>query len=408
MSLVFYDLFLLLWLLLLLLPAREHFSSTPSSNSTRLASWSRLCQAGRSLLLRSVSDSTRKSYSSGVRLWKSFCLQYLIDPCLPRVVGHDIKQSTSFDIGVAVNFVSYLFYVRRMLPRSIRVVLSGLRFWLKYIGKDCSFLSDPILSSVCQGMFAISYTSRPSADTRTLPITVDFIMFAIKNVFNLSLPFDKCLATTFILAFTCLFRKSEYVGKYALRAHDVVFEILLRDTVRFIPSSDPSLRDMVLSMVQGVIITNRFAKSDKCGSGFRFHFHKNDSFSRISFDITSSLFQWAQLAHLQSDNSFLSFRGLWSLSYSSVQKAVKLVAQRLSLNPFRFSSHSFRVGGASVLAAAGVPDYIIMKMGRWRSLAFLDYIRESGTFFSVALSSLSNPTLFTLDHLRRINSGYSF
>ena len=39
------------------------------------------------------------------------------------------------------------------------------------------------------------------------------------------------------------------------------------------------------------------------------------------------------------------------------------------------NTHSFRIGGASALAAAGVPDYIIQTLGRWSSDSFLRYIR---------------------------------
>ena len=41
------------------------------------------------------------------------------------------------------------------------------------------------------------------------------------------------------------------------------------------------------------------------------------------------------------------------------------------------NTHSFRIGGASALAAAGVPDYIIQAMGRWTSDSFLRYVRLS-------------------------------
>ncbi len=38
-------------------------------------------------------------------------------------------------------------------------------------------------------------------------------------------------------------------------------------------------------------------------------------------------------------------------------------------------SHSFRIGRASQLAAAGVSEDVIMKLGRWRSRAYKTYIR---------------------------------
>ena len=39
------------------------------------------------------------------------------------------------------------------------------------------------------------------------------------------------------------------------------------------------------------------------------------------------------------------------------------------------NTHSFRIGGASALAAANVPAYQIQIIGRWRSEAFLEYIQ---------------------------------
>ena len=39
------------------------------------------------------------------------------------------------------------------------------------------------------------------------------------------------------------------------------------------------------------------------------------------------------------------------------------------------NTHSFRIGGATALAQAGVPDYIIQIIGRWSSDSFLRYIR---------------------------------
>jgi hypothetical protein len=39
--------------------------------------------------------------------------------------------------------------------------------------------------------------------------------------------------------------------------------------------------------------------------------------------------------------------------------------------------HSFRIGGAMALFEAGAPDSVIMMMGRWKSNAFLAYLRTS-------------------------------
>jgi hypothetical protein len=49
--------------------------------------------------------------------------------------------------------------------------------------------------------------------------------------------------------------------------------------------------------------------------------------------------------------------------------AIKRMAYELGLNPRFFSTRSCRVGGATALGAAGVPDYLLQNLGRWKSLA---------------------------------------
>ena len=54
---------------------------------------------------------------------------------------------------------------------------------------------------------------------------------------------------------------------------------------------------------------------------------------------------------------------------SLFQQAIKRIAVKMGLDSSLFSTHSFRIRGASLLAAANVPDYVIQRIGRWKSLA---------------------------------------
>ena len=47
----------------------------------------------------------------------------------------------------------------------------------------------------------------------------------------------------------------------------------------------------------------------------------------------------------------------------------------LGLNPHRYKSHSFRIGMATTLSMEGYSDDQIQIMGRWRSRAYLNYLR---------------------------------
>ena len=60
-----------------------------------------------------------------------------------------------------------------------------------------------------------------------------------------------------------------------------------------------------------------------------------------------------------------------------------------------------------MLAAAGVPDYVIQKQGRWKSLAFLEYIRLGKKSFDMALSAMVNPRLLTSGDVGRWHAGVS-
>ena len=78
--------------------------------------------------------------------------------------------------------------------------------------------------------------------------------------------------------------------------------------------------------------------------------------------------------------------------------------ERLGFCPKKVGTHSIRTSFAMQLYLAGVNDFTIMLMGRWKSLAFLSYIRPQVQQFSRHLSRLmtSGTTAhFSVNHTRR-------
>ena len=82
----------------------------------------------------------------------------------------------------------------------------------------------------------------------------------------------------------------------------------------------------------------------------------------------------------------------------------KLDEEKLGIDPSRVGTHSIRTSFSMQLHIAGVKDTIIMTMGRWKSLAFLKYIRPQIQEFSSELASLMSSganSHFNVAHTRK-------
>ena len=64
-----------------------------------------------------------------------------------------------------------------------------------------------------------------------------------------------------------------------------------------------------------------------------------------------------------------------SVSRSFFTDRLRLALTSCGLNPSRYKGHSFRIGAASFAADRAMPDAQIKALGRWKSNAFLKYIR---------------------------------
>ena len=63
------------------------------------------------------------------------------------------------------------------------------------------------------------------------------------------------------------------------------------------------------------------------------------------------------------------------MSYADMSDITKATAASLDMNPDLVATHRYRSGGATMYALLGLPGHMIQKLGRWRSQAFVGYIR---------------------------------
>lgn len=69
------------------------------------------------------------------------------------------------------------------------------------------------------------------------------------------------------------------------------------------------------------------------------------------------------------------FKDMHQITRDYVSKSLRAILALTPYNSPRYNTHSFRIGRATDMAAAGASDRQIMLAGRWKTLAFLKYIR---------------------------------
>jgi len=55
--------------------------------------------------------------------------------------------------------------------------------------------------------------------------------------------------------------------------------------------------------------------------------------------------------------------------------ALREALQKAGVDQSRYCNHSFRIGAATTATARGMEDSIIKMLGRWNSLAYLQYVK---------------------------------
>ena len=78
----------------------------------------------------------------------------------------------------------------------------------------------------------------------------------------------------------------------------------------------------------------------------------------------------------------------------SRERLISALSQALKdsgVDTLNFKGHSFRIGAATTAAKAGLSDSLIQAVGRWRSSAFMSYIRTPKDVLLAASVSLAGP-----------------
>jgi hypothetical protein len=230
---------------------------------------------------------------------------------------------------------------------------------------------------------------------RALPL--DFILAMFHAQGN---PVDRCLGPLLILAFFFAMRSCEYLQVHGdrktelLRIHDIRFFRNKAD----ITSSTTDLR-----LADFICITFRQQKNGV----------KNETItmSRTNDPILCPVLQAAHIvlkilalpgaSSITPINTYQSGHQLYNLTASTALTRLRLRATQLGHTNLGFTAdeiglHSIRTSAAMAMVLSGTPVFMVMLIGRWKSDAFLVYIRKQIAEFtsSVASNMITVTTFF--------------
>jgi len=369
------------------------------------------------LVWNSVQGQTRDQYSIPWNHWQRWAAEFGTDRFLRTIPSYwtpAVAAEFPFGFVVAsmISFVAYLFGDLRLNPCTVSSYVSGVKFMLQVSGVDTRAVdTDATFRRLKSGCCMAYRSTHPEYDDKTMPFTVDMIM-ATERFTDQSSVEGYMTVSAMKIAYCCLLRQSEYIlqskTKHHLKGGCILFIHRMPDGSDItVESSKAFSCGLSCDTLYEIVIDILSAKNDKMGAGHRrsfFRIRQPDRPAGQGFDLAEDMWKYAVWARPTTHGPFFVYRSSVRLSYHTMTGNIKSTVTRLGFNPSFFSTHSLRIGGASALAAAGVPDYIIQTFGRWKSLAFLMYIRLASAAYNTALAHMCNTNTLTLSDLRRITT----
>ena len=297
-----------------------------------------------------IRPSTKRSYKTAWNTYKRFSKQVRI-PTLPL---SDIKlQYFVSSIGSKVSF------------ETIKVYLSGLRYHSLLAGHNVRIQNMDGLIFVLRGIRRVQ--GKSMVRRKRDPILPHHIRTLGRYLSQNQSPRDYVMIMAAItLAFFGLLRSSEYTS-IGSRHYDKDITLYKEDI-----SFNENMSVMTIH-VKG-------SKTDPFREG------TNIVIPRINSDICPINFMIRYLHKAPSTGTLFRYQSGKYLTRRDIHSIFsKYLNDNVNLN-----THSLRIGGASLLSKAGIPEHIIQKIGRWKSDCFKRYIRLSIVHIDDAYRAVTN------------------
>ena len=352
-----------------------------------------------SALAHCLADSTFSTYASGWKSWL-YCADFYGDSfhtdCSIKGVLMDVDACVA-QLDLYIGFECGL---RLVKPTSISdVYLSAIAKAFDIRGIRNNFrlaANDPRTKTLLAGYTRIWAHKHPAHENVKIPFTIVLALQAEQYLKSGSVNVPSFLTTgpsmqavLGVMRLTCalffgiffLLRKGEFLPKGANvpSRHSP----LRRSDIRFLDAHQRAIpyEQIGHTRASWITITIVFSKTDQSGRGRIVTHHvdvHNPSQCVVQRLEAYFLFSRDRFGARQDDILF-DVPGLPPLTSAVLTYLMREVCRLLGLPHTKVSAHSLRYGGATTLAAAGFPEYIIAFYGGWspNSRAMRTYIKPT-------------------------------
>jgi len=303
--------------------------------------WVQLLGEGEELLAGSFASGTLRNLRCQWARFRTFCEYY------------GVRNRFPASIQLLVAYMAWLCRTVKSQD-TVRNYVHGLKVLHSLQGMDVSNFSDITVTLALRGVDRrLRYTPR-----RAQPITPGMLTRMVANLDKFS-PTDATTRALFLMSFFLFLRKSSTVSN-SVRGFDGAKQLVRGDCKR---------KGGILFVYSKWSKTNQFGKRSH---GVPLLPLKDSPLCPVAaYDNMCRL-----VPGVDTDPAFCSVvDGVRKpLTYAVFQRRLKASVTAIGLDPDRFSTHSFRRGGATLAFRAGIAGDTIKILGEWRSEAYQVYL----------------------------------
>lgn len=311
-------------------------------------------------LKSALSKNTMRSYTSGFRRYTSFCSLAQIRP---------FPTSES----ILCRFVCYLAQ-QCLKHQSIKCYLSSIRFYQIIQSHPDPFITDmPKLHYVLRGIKS-EEAKKDYPQRQRLPVTPSILLSIHQILTRHPEDFDNIMIwSAFLLCFFGFLRSGEITIPDA-SSYDPSVHLNFNDIAADIPQSPNKLK-----------IRIKASKTDPFRQGVNIFIGKtNNSLCPVSALLNYLIMRGTAPGLL------FRFKNGSPLTKSKFTAKFRALLSQAGIDSKSYAGHSFRIGAASTAASKGVEDSLIQTLGRWKSSAYLTYVRIPPENLAALSKRLSN------------------